>query len=101
MFSFFIDYCLFSFTDNLKNNTLTLTMRDYRTDFFHYVGKMLYPAKSDSRIFDDISFWDINHDLFLIFLQYYFPFFSSNLVAIAKVTTNFCEYDVIPWHVAV
>lgn len=77
------------------------SIRDYRTDFFHYVGKLLYPSKTKTRIFDDISFWDLNFDLYVTFLQYYFPKFVNDLEVISKFNDVLCSFDSVSWKVLV
>ena len=75
------------------------SLRDYRTDFFHYVGKLLYVSKTGLKIFDDVSFWDIDYNLYLTFLQYYFPKFCPDLRLLSLLFDQFCAYDIIPWKV--
>lgn len=82
-----------------KNMNRIDSMRDFRTDFFHYVGKLLYPSKTGSRIFEDVSFWDLDYSLYLIFLQYYFPKFCPDLSTISNLNEYFCTFDCIPWKV--
>lgn len=75
------------------------SLRDFRTDFFHYVGKLLYVSKSGSKIFDEVSFWGIDFNLYLTFLQFYFPKFCPDLKLISMFLDQLCEYDIIPWKV--
>lgn len=74
-------------------------MRDYRTDFFHYVGKLLYPSKTGSKIFEEISFWDLDFNLYLKFLQFYFPKFCPDIQLISNLNDDFSNFDNIPWKV--
>lgn len=74
-------------------------LRDYRTDFFHYVGKLLYPSKTGLKIFEDVPFWDLNFDLYFTFLQFYFPKFCPDINAISILNDQFSTFDNIPWKV--
>lgn len=85
-----ITHLFFSFSD---------TIRDYRTDFFHYVGKLLYPAKTGQKIFEQTSFWDLDFEMFIVFLQFYFPKFCSDLEAISRMSEAFCDFDGLSWKV--
>ena len=75
------------------------SLRDFRTDFFHYVGKLLYVSKTGIKVFDEISFWDIDYNLYLTFLQYYFPKFCSDLKLISLFFDQLCIYNNISWKV--
>lgn len=83
---------------NSSSNRLD-SARDFRTDFFHYVGKLLYPSKTGTKIFEDATFWDLDYDLFMVFLQYYFPKFCPDLQSISFMNDYFCNFDVIPWRI--
>lgn len=75
------------------------SVRDYRTDFFHYVGKLLYPSKTGVKIFEDAPFWDLDFNLYLTFLQFYFPKFCPDIQMISSLNDNFCTFDNISWKV--
>ena len=75
------------------------SLRDYRTDLFHYVGKLLYPSKTGVKIFENVPFWDLDFNLYLTFLQFYFPKFCPDIQAISSLNDNFCTFDNIPWKV--
>ena len=74
-------------------------IRDYRTDFFHYVGKLLYPTKTGQKIFEQASFWDLDFEMFVVFLQYYFAKFCPDILGIKEMNETFCEFDALPWKV--
>ena len=87
---------------SLSTNSNIIFKRDFKTDFFHYVGKLLYPSKSGLKIFEDDSscaFWDLDFNLYLTFLQYYFPIFLPDLKIISSLNDSFCTFDNIPWKV--
>jgi hypothetical protein len=73
--------------------------RDYRTDLFHYVGKLLYPSKNGGKIFEDVPFWDLDFNFYLTFLQFYFPKFCPDIQAISSLNDNFSNFDNISWKV--
>lgn len=72
--------------------------RDYRTCFFHYLGKLLYPPKSDERVFDQDSFWDQDLDQLILFSQYYLPRFVTNA---ADALDSISHHDTISWTIKV
>jgi hypothetical protein len=73
--------------------------RDYRTDFFHYVGKLLYPCKDPNKpIYKDQVFWDLlDLSTMLDFLQCHLPNFYGHLDSISAVFDSFSVFDAIPW----
>ena len=75
--------------------------RDNRVDFFHVVGKLLYPAKREERIFDENIFWDIDLNTLLSYLSHYCPKFYYDVAKISAVLSEFSRFDIIPWHVKV
>ncbi len=75
--------------------------RDYRTDFFHYLGKVLYPAKSDTKIFDEESFWDLDGESLVLFVQYYLPSFVPEIGALSGALEGLSVYDSVSWKVKV
>lgn len=63
------------------------------------MGKLLYPSKTGTKAFDDVSFWDLDLDLYFVFLQYYFPRFCPDIKAISELNDYFCTFDNVPWKV--
>ena len=76
--------------------------RDQKTEFFHLIGKLLYPAKTDERVYSAEGFWDaLDLDLLLTFLQFYFPTFCPDLEKLSRSFDYFSKRDIVPWVVTV
>ncbi len=75
--------------------------RDYRTDFFHYIGKLLYPAKTEARVFDEESFWDLDFEGVLLFVQYYLTLFCQRIEKLSTALDALSVFDSISWKVKV
>ena len=90
------------------NKSYSFPARDYRTDFFHYIGKVLYPAKEDSKgrkAFDEESFWDdVDLDALFLFVQYYLPKFvvgDGSMAGLSQSLDALSAFDLVSWQIKV
>lgn len=75
--------------------------RDNSAEFFHCIGKLVYPAKREAKDFDEESFWDVDLEALLLFVQYYLPRFVSGLEMAVEALDAISVNDTISWKVKV
>mgnify|MGYP000650344548 CR=1 FL=1 len=85
-----------------ESQTFFSVARDFHTEFFHYVGKMLYPCKDRAkRIIDDEIFWDcLNYSNYISFLQFHLPKFTQSIAGISSAWDQICSNDAVSWAVS-